>query len=401
MALGGDPPDRSRRRGGRAAPRLGAGRAGLGHRRLLGRRGRPARLPPPLARPGQRPRPPGRQAVRWPTSPSPSSSSRPPSTPAWSPTWPHRGVDKPVLPGIMPVTSLTSVPRMAAMGAAVPRVDGGPARGGPTGEGGADAVRREGVAIATELCQQLLDAGVPGLHFYTLNRSSATREIYAALGACRLHRDRPRPGPRLAEVGRGAGRLPACPISSPRGPTAPSMSPTNRSSPSSRATAPASTSGRRPSWSSTPPPPSTARRWRGRRCWPARRRSTRPGNWLPDETVETFRTHLIGIKGPLTTPVGGGSARSTWPSARSSTSTSASARCAGSPACPRRCSTPSRSTWSSSGRTPRTSTPGSRPRPTRPRRPSCPPSCATRWAGRSARARASGSSPSPSSGPSG
>jgi isocitrate dehydrogenase len=30
------------------------------------------------------------------------------------------------------------------------------------------------------------------------------------------------------------------------------------------------------------------------------------GNWLPDETVETFRTHLIGIKGPLTTPVGGG-----------------------------------------------------------------------------------------------
>ncbi|MDH2902839.1 MAG: NADP-dependent isocitrate dehydrogenase [Actinomycetota bacterium] len=30
------------------------------------------------------------------------------------------------------------------------------------------------------------------------------------------------------------------------------------------------------------------------------------GNWLPDETVETFRTHLIGIKGPLTTPIGGG-----------------------------------------------------------------------------------------------
>jgi len=30
------------------------------------------------------------------------------------------------------------------------------------------------------------------------------------------------------------------------------------------------------------------------------------GNWLPDETVEAFRDHLIGIKGPLTTPIGGG-----------------------------------------------------------------------------------------------
>jgi methylenetetrahydrofolate reductase (NADPH) len=92
-----------------------------------------------------------------------------------------RGVDKPVLPGIMPVTSLTSVPRMAVMGAAVPgwmverleRADR---------QGGAEAVRTEGVSIATELCEQLLAAGVPGLHFYTLNRSSATREIYSALG---------------------------------------------------------------------------------------------------------------------------------------------------------------------------------------------------------------------------
>jgi methylenetetrahydrofolate reductase (NADPH) len=92
-----------------------------------------------------------------------------------------RGVDKPVLPGIMPVTSLSSVPRMATMGAAVPdwmvaRLEAADAGGGK------EAVRREGVAIATELCEQLLEAGVPGLHFYTLNRSSATREIYSALG---------------------------------------------------------------------------------------------------------------------------------------------------------------------------------------------------------------------------
>jgi methylenetetrahydrofolate reductase (NADPH) len=93
----------------------------------------------------------------------------------------ERGVTKPVLPGIMPVERLSSVPGMARMGAAVPawmveRLEAADA------EGGAEAVRHEGVACATELCQQLLDAGVPGLHFYTLNRSSATREIYAALG---------------------------------------------------------------------------------------------------------------------------------------------------------------------------------------------------------------------------
>ncbi|HUZ43746.1 MAG TPA: methylenetetrahydrofolate reductase [Candidatus Saccharimonadales bacterium] len=89
------------------------------------------------------------------------------------------GVDKPVIPGIMPVTNVRSVPAMAAMGAPVPealaaRLDGaGPDR---------EAVRREGVAIFTELCEALLGAGAPGLHFYTLNRSTATREIYAGLG---------------------------------------------------------------------------------------------------------------------------------------------------------------------------------------------------------------------------
>jgi methylenetetrahydrofolate reductase (NADPH) len=92
-----------------------------------------------------------------------------------------RGVDKPVLPGIMPVTALRSVPRMAQMGAAVPdwavaRLEEASARGGD------DAVRATGIGLATELCAALLDAGAPGLHFYTLNRSNATREIYAALG---------------------------------------------------------------------------------------------------------------------------------------------------------------------------------------------------------------------------
>ncbi|HEY5244756.1 MAG TPA: methylenetetrahydrofolate reductase [Acidimicrobiales bacterium] len=93
----------------------------------------------------------------------------------------ERGLDKPVLPGIMPVTTLQSIPRRAVMGAAVPawmveRLEAADARGGP------DAVRREGIDIATELCRAVLDLGAPGLHFYTLNRSTATREIYRALG---------------------------------------------------------------------------------------------------------------------------------------------------------------------------------------------------------------------------
>lgn len=90
------------------------------------------------------------------------------------------GCIKPVLPGIMPVTNAGQVKRFAEMaGAAFPEdlaerlvaASDDPAE-----------VRRIGVEVATELCQELLDAGVPGLHFYTLNRSTATREIYANLG---------------------------------------------------------------------------------------------------------------------------------------------------------------------------------------------------------------------------
>jgi len=90
------------------------------------------------------------------------------------------GCDKPVVPGIMPVTNVSQVQRMAQLsGAAFPTwladrlhaVADDP-----------DEVRRIGVDAATKLCADLLDAGAPGLHFYTLNRSTATREIYASLG---------------------------------------------------------------------------------------------------------------------------------------------------------------------------------------------------------------------------
>jgi methylenetetrahydrofolate reductase (NADPH) len=91
-----------------------------------------------------------------------------------------RGITKPVVPGIMPVTNLAGISRMAALsGAAVPRevID----RIEPYADDAA-AVRKCGVEIATELCLELLAGGAPGLHFYTLNRSTATREIHANLG---------------------------------------------------------------------------------------------------------------------------------------------------------------------------------------------------------------------------
>jgi len=90
------------------------------------------------------------------------------------------GVHKPVIAGIMPATSLASIKRMSELqGSEFPlwleqklrAVGDDPA-----------AVRAVGVAEATKLCRSLLDGGAPGLHFYTMNRSTATREIYESLG---------------------------------------------------------------------------------------------------------------------------------------------------------------------------------------------------------------------------
>lgn len=89
------------------------------------------------------------------------------------------GVDRPVVPGIMPIVNLTSIQRMAELsGYQVPaeivaRLE--PLAGDPA------AVRAAGIELACRLCQDLLDAGAPGLHFYTLNRSTATREIHSSL----------------------------------------------------------------------------------------------------------------------------------------------------------------------------------------------------------------------------
>lgn len=94
-----------------------------------------------------------------------------------------RGVDKPVIPGIMPVTNVKQIERMAQMSGAELPVE----LSGRLYEVGDDqaAVSRIGVEVATDLCEKLLENGAPGLHFYTLNRSTATREIYTNLGLTR------------------------------------------------------------------------------------------------------------------------------------------------------------------------------------------------------------------------
>ncbi len=90
------------------------------------------------------------------------------------------GCDVPIIPGIMPITSLRTLERIVVLsGARFP--DSVAERLRAAGEDKA-AVREIGVEYAAGMCERLLAAGVPGLHFYTLNGSRATREIYQRLG---------------------------------------------------------------------------------------------------------------------------------------------------------------------------------------------------------------------------
>ncbi len=92
----------------------------------------------------------------------------------------RHGCTIPIVPGIMPITNYRQVDRFAelagtpvpaALAARLQEVEHDP-----------EAVRAIGVEVATLLCRRLLDEGAPGLHFYTLNRSTATREVYELLG---------------------------------------------------------------------------------------------------------------------------------------------------------------------------------------------------------------------------
>ncbi|HEY5317710.1 MAG TPA: methylenetetrahydrofolate reductase, partial [Solirubrobacteraceae bacterium] len=89
------------------------------------------------------------------------------------------GIEVPIVPGIMPITSAGQIERFLALGGiTVP--DGLRAAVEECGED-ADAVQDLGVAYSTLQCAELLGAGAPGIHFYTLNRSPATRAILSAL----------------------------------------------------------------------------------------------------------------------------------------------------------------------------------------------------------------------------
>ncbi len=92
----------------------------------------------------------------------------------------QRGLDLSIVPGIMPITNYKQLARFSdACGAEIPRW----IRKRLEGYGDdLDAIRAFGLDVTTALCQQLLDAGAPGLHFYTLNRAGPTRTIWERLG---------------------------------------------------------------------------------------------------------------------------------------------------------------------------------------------------------------------------
>lgn len=94
------------------------------------------------------------------------------------------GITVPIIPGIMPVTNLAQIERMTKMcGVSIP-----PALLAEMSRRRDDcaAVQQLGVAQATAQCVDLLNGGAPGIHFYTLNQSPATRMILTALKSARL-----------------------------------------------------------------------------------------------------------------------------------------------------------------------------------------------------------------------
>ncbi|MSZ25045.1 MAG: methylenetetrahydrofolate reductase [NAD(P)H] [Actinobacteria bacterium] len=90
-----------------------------------------------------------------------------------------RGCDLPIIAGVLPVTNVKLLTKMAELGG-TPIPDSIASRFAAV-EDNPDDVRKLGVEIALDLCNELIDAGVPGIHFYTMNSSTATSEIFTSL----------------------------------------------------------------------------------------------------------------------------------------------------------------------------------------------------------------------------
>jgi methylenetetrahydrofolate reductase (NADPH) len=94
-----------------------------------------------------------------------------------------RGCDVPVIAGVMPVTNARQITRIVQLsGQAFPTelADTFAELDGDAPEN-KRAVRAYGVEVATDMCRRLLDEGAPGIHFITMNRSTATREVFTNL----------------------------------------------------------------------------------------------------------------------------------------------------------------------------------------------------------------------------
>jgi len=90
------------------------------------------------------------------------------------------GVSVPIVPGIMPITNYAQLMRFSDMcGAEVPRWIAKRLEGFGDDR---DAIRAFGIDVVTNLCRRLMDAGAPGLHFYTLNSATAAQAICTQLG---------------------------------------------------------------------------------------------------------------------------------------------------------------------------------------------------------------------------
>ena len=90
-----------------------------------------------------------------------------------------KGSSLPIIPGILPVTNVKQLVRMSELSGT--EIPANILERFSAIEADQDAVQKLGIEIATDLCEQLLELGVPGLHFYTMNTSSATLEIYRKL----------------------------------------------------------------------------------------------------------------------------------------------------------------------------------------------------------------------------